>query len=60
MASVISHVALQPVKVPLVDGVPTNAAQRSIAELQPVELDLGRLEDLQGTLSLLRETGVLP
>ena len=45
---------------PLVDGVATNADQRSIADLQPVELDLGQLEDLQATLSLLRETGVLP
>ena len=45
---------------PLVEGVAANADLRSLAELQPVELDLGRLEDLQGTLNLLRETGVLP
>ena len=45
---------------PLVEGVEANADLRSIAELQPVQLDLGRLEDLEGTLRLLRETGVLP
>ncbi len=45
---------------PLVAGVEANADLRSIAELQPVELDLGRLEDLEGTLRLLRATGVLP
>ena len=45
---------------PLVDGVEANADLRSIAELEPVQLDLGRLEDLEGTLKLLRETGVLP
>ncbi len=45
---------------PLVEGVEANADLRSIAELQPVQLDLGRLEDLEGTLKLLRESGVLP
>jgi len=45
---------------PLVAGVEANADLRSIAELQPVKLDLGRLEDLEGTLKLLRATGVLP
>jgi iron(III) transport system substrate-binding protein len=45
---------------PLVEGVEANADLRSISELQPVQLDLGRLEDLEGTLRLLRETGVLP
>ncbi|MDP6606769.1 MAG: iron ABC transporter substrate-binding protein [Dehalococcoidia bacterium] len=45
---------------PLVTGVEANADLRSIAELRPVELDLGRLEDLEGTLRLLRDTGVLP
>ena len=45
---------------PLVDGVEANADLRSIAELEPVQLDLGRLADLEGTLKLLRETGVLP
>jgi len=45
---------------PLVEGVEAIADLRSIAELQPVQLDLGRLEDLEGTLRLLRDTGVLP
>ena len=45
---------------PLVPGVEANADLRSITELQPVQMDLGRLEDLEGTLKLLRDTGVLP
>lgn len=45
---------------PLVASVEANADLRSIAELQPVALDLGRLEDLEATVRLLRETGVLP
>ncbi len=45
---------------PLIEGVEANADLRSIAELQPVDLDLSRLSDLEGTLDLLRETGVLP
>ena len=45
---------------PLVPGVEANADLRSITELQPVQLDLGRLQDLEATLRLLRDTGVLP
>lgn len=45
---------------PLIDGVQTRADLPSVSYLQPVQLDLGRLEDLEGTLKLLRETGVLP
>ena len=45
---------------PLIAGVEANADLPSIADLEPVALDLSRLEDLRGTLALLRETGVLP
>jgi iron(III) transport system substrate-binding protein len=45
---------------PVVDGVEANADVRSIREINAVDVDLSRLEDLQGTLALLRETGVLP
>ena len=45
---------------PLIEGVEANADLRSITDLQPVQLDLSRLSDLEGTLDLLRETGVLP
>lgn len=44
---------------PLVAGMPTSGDVRSIAELRPLAIDLGKLEDLQGTLKLLRETGAL-
>jgi iron(III) transport system substrate-binding protein len=45
---------------PLVEGVPSSADLPSIAELEPVAIDLSSLEDLEGTLSLLRSVGVLP
>ena len=45
---------------PLIPGVPSTADLPTIAELRPLEVDLGRLEDLEGTLRLLREVGVLP
>ena len=43
----------------LVAGVPSRADLPSIAELQPIDIDLSRLEDLEGTLRLLRDVGVL-
>ena len=45
---------------PLIAGMEANADLPSIADLEPVALDLSRLEDLRGTLALLRATGVLP
>jgi iron(III) transport system substrate-binding protein len=45
---------------PLLPGVPSNADLPTIAELHPIDIDLSRLEDLEGTLRLLREVGVLP
>jgi len=44
----------------LVEGIPSDLDLQSIRELQPLEIDLSQLHDLQGTLALLRETGVLP
>lgn len=44
---------------PLVEGVKTNAALVPLDRIQTPDIDLGRLEDLQGTLELLQETGVL-
>lgn len=55
-----SYFAQETFEYPLIEGVAANADLRSIAELRPVALDLGRLEDLEATLRLLRETGVLP
>jgi len=45
---------------PLVAGVAGAPGLRSIADLQPPDIDLSDLADLEGTLRLLRETGVLP
>lgn len=45
---------------PLIAGVEGAPGLRSIADLQPPAIDLSELADLEGTLRLLRETGVLP
>ena len=54
------YVTQETFEYPLIEGVEANADLRSITDLQPVQLDLSRLSDLEGTLDLLRETGVLP
>ena len=45
---------------PLVVGVPSTAGLTPIADLEPPAIDLSDLADLEGTLRLLRSTGVLP
>lgn len=45
---------------PLVAGVPGPPGLRSITGLEPPPIDLSDLADLEGTLRLLRSTGVLP
>jgi iron(III) transport system substrate-binding protein len=45
---------------PLVAGVEGPAGQPPLDELQTPEIDLSDLSDLQGTLALLNQTGVLP
>jgi iron(III) transport system substrate-binding protein len=45
---------------PLVAGVDGPAGQPALEDLQTPEIDLSDLSDLQGTLALLNETGVLP
>ena len=45
---------------PLIAGVPSAAHLTPIAELQPPDIDLSDLADLEGTLRLLRSAGVLP
>ena len=44
---------------PMLPGVPPVGGLPTIDELQPPQLDLARLSDLQPTLRLLREVGVL-
>jgi len=45
---------------PLVDGIPGPEGVPPLAELQHPDIDLSDLSDLQGTLELLNEVGVLP
>ena len=45
---------------PLIDGVEPNPGIPDLATLDPPSLALTSLADLEGTLDLLRETGVLP
>ena len=45
---------------PLVVGVSPDAGLPALSSLDPVEIDLGSLSDLEGTLALLREVGVIP
>lgn len=44
---------------PLIEGVKTNEALVPLDEVETPDVDLGDLDDLEGTLELLRETGVL-
>lgn len=44
---------------PLIPGMEPPADQLELDEIDPPEIDLGNLEDLEGTLSLLQEAGVL-
>ena len=55
-----TYFAEETFEYPVVAGVPSHADLASLDELEPVDLDLSRLEDIEGTLALLRETGVLP
>ncbi|MYC29917.1 MAG: iron ABC transporter substrate-binding protein [Chloroflexi bacterium] len=45
---------------PLVDGVQPGGELPPLDSLDPPEVDLGALTDARGTVSLLRETGILP
>lgn len=45
---------------PLVEGVPTDPGLPPLASLEPPDLDLGDLTDSNGTISLLRDTGIIP
>ena len=44
---------------PLVAGIPTNERLVPLSEIETPNIDLSNLDDLEGTLELLRETGVL-
>jgi iron(III) transport system substrate-binding protein len=44
---------------PLIEGVPINEDLVPLSEIEAPNVDLGNLDDLEGTLELLRETGIL-
>lgn len=44
---------------PLVPGIPTDPAVTPLADIRPPDLELGDLDDLRGTLDLLREVGAI-
>jgi iron(III) transport system substrate-binding protein len=44
---------------PLIEGIPINEELVPLSEIQTPNIDLSNLDDLEGTLDLLRETGVL-
>lgn len=54
-----SYLAREAYEIPLVSGVRAPVGLPTIAEIDPPQVDLERLADLQPTLTLLRETGVL-
>ena len=54
------YFATQTYEYPLVEGVVTARELPPLEELNAAEIDLADLADLQGTVALLRETGVLP
>jgi iron(III) transport system substrate-binding protein len=55
-----AYFAQETFEYPLVAGVAGPAGMPALAELQTPDIDLSSLADLEGTLQLLNETGVLP
>jgi iron(III) transport system substrate-binding protein len=54
-----SYFANETFEYPLIEDVPINEELVPLSEIQTPNVDLGNLDDLQGTLDLLRETEVL-
>ncbi len=44
---------------PLIAGIPNNPNTVPLDQIESPDIDLGKLSDLQGTIKLLRDTGVL-
>jgi iron(III) transport system substrate-binding protein len=53
------YFATETAEYPVIDGVITPAGLRSFEELRGPRVDFAKLADLQGTLALLRQTGVV-
>ena len=54
-----AYFATETYEYPLLDGVPADPGLPALSEIQSPEIDLTDLADLQGTLTLLQEAGVL-
>ena len=57
--SVQERFARETFEYPLVEGIPTDPAVTPLSEINPPDLALGDLDDLRGTLDLLREVGAI-
>jgi iron(III) transport system substrate-binding protein len=55
-----AYFAREAYEYPLAEGAQAPAGVPPLTTLRPPPIDLGALSDLEGTLALLRETGVLP
>ncbi len=54
------YFAGQTFEYPVVAGVQTNRLLKPLSEINSPQIDMADMTDLKGTLSLLRETGILP
>lgn len=54
------YFATQTYEYPLVSSVPPIEGLRPLDEIEPPAIDLSDLDDLEGTIALMREEGVLP
>jgi iron(III) transport system substrate-binding protein len=54
------YFAKETFEYPLAAGVAPSVDLPPLSELQPPRIDLSELNDLQGTIALLRDTGVIP
>ena len=54
-----TYFAEQTFEYPLIEGVPIAEGLRPLAEIESPDIDLSDLDDLEGTLALLTEVGLL-
>jgi len=55
-----AYFATETNEYPLIDEVPAPTNLRPLSEIEPPAIDLSDLDDLQGTLKMLKEVGALP
>jgi len=54
------YFAGQTFEYPVVEGVQTDRLLKPLSEINSPQIDMADMADLKGTLSLLRETGIIP